>query len=354
MTCFTDYDPDPISTMRKRRISADSMDSGSSSMLQSGSIRDPTMQSLMTSPSMVSPLAKSDSGKAKRTEKHRHKKKKKHHHCKRKHKHRNNDNNDEEEEDEDESTANDDDEDDDMDEDDSLKIKLDGSFNNTTTYSIRSPMYHNRSEDDDNDTYNTSDSSSSDDDDENKPSTSKKRNVYKHKQNINPVTGRPLWNWADEGYRRPGSKGKAKKLFHRSVARDNETLNVGDCAVFLSTARVDRPYIGQVELLWETWNGNMMVKVKWFYHPEEIETTGGTVDLRVPGGLFQSPHTDENDVQTISHKCSVLPLKEYSKMMISDPVKRKKIYTSSDTYYLAGSYDPTAMSVNFQPGVLRH
>ena len=174
---------------------------------------------------------------------------------------------------------------------------------------------------------------------------------------INPVTGRPLWHWADEGYRRPGSKGKAKKLFHRSIARgeaNNETLNVGDCAVFLSTARVDRPYIGQVELLWETWNGNMMVKVKWFYHPEEIETTGGTVDLRVPGGLFQSPHTDENDVQTVSHKCSVLPLKEYSRLMISDPAKRKKIYSSSDTYYLAGSYDPTAMNVNFQPGVLRH
>ena len=73
--------------------------------------------------------------------------------------------------------------------------------------------------------------------------------------------------------------------------------------MFLSTARVDRPYIGQVELLWETWNGNMMVKVKWFYHPEEIETTGGTVDLRVPGGLFQSPHTDENDVvMTISQR----------------------------------------------------
>ena len=33
------------------------------------------------------------------------------------------------------------------DEDDSLKIKLDGSFNNTTTYSIRSPMYHHKSGD---------------------------------------------------------------------------------------------------------------------------------------------------------------------------------------------------------------
>ena len=52
--------------------------------------------------------------------------------------------------------------------------------------------------------------------------------------------------------------------------------------MFLSTARVDRPYIGKVELLWETWNGNMMVKVKWFYHPEEIETTGKKFDLKLP------------------------------------------------------------------------
>ena len=59
-------------------------------------------------------------------------------------------------------------------------------------------------------------------------------------------------------------------------------MNVGDCAVFLSTARVDRPYIGQVELLWESWNGNMMVKVKWFYHPEEIETHGKKIELKFP------------------------------------------------------------------------
>ena len=296
----------------------------------------------MSRPSITSPLAKSGgehsvvSVKKKGSEKHKHKKKRKHHHCKRKHSHKRQ----QQLHQRSSGELNDS-------EDDSLKIKLDGSFNNTTTYSIRSPMYQHKS-DSNHDDSTDYESTSSDSESEEKSSGGKIR------VGINPVTGRPLWQWADEGYKRPGSKGKAKKLFHRSIAREEETLNVGDCAVFLSTARVDRPYIGQVELLWETWNGNMMVKVKWFYHPEEIETTGGTVDLRVPGGLFQSPHTDENDVQTISHKCSVLPLKEYSRLMISDPAKRKKIYSSSDTYYLAGSYDPTAMNVNFQPGVLRH
>ncbi len=50
-------------------------------------------------------------------------------------------------------------------------------------------------------------------------------------------------------------------------------LQVGDCAVFLSTGRPHLPYIGRIESLWEAWGGNMTVKVKWFYHPEE--TKGG-------------------------------------------------------------------------------
>ena len=50
------------------------------------------------------------------------------------------------------------------------------------------------------------------------------------------------------------------------------------------------------------------VQVKWFYHPAEVEGTvlgGGSlaaVSARA-GALFSSGHSDENDVQTISHKC---------------------------------------------------
>ena len=84
------------------------------------------------------------------------------------------------------------------------------------------------------------------------------------------------------------------------------------------------------------------------------------------GGLFASPHTDENDVQTISHKCSVFPLKEYSRHLAADVSttppgggkKHRKPSSSGsggggDVFYLAGSYDPTLMSVSFQPGVLK-
>ena len=46
-------------------------------------------------------------------------------------------------------------------------------------------------------------------------------------------------------------------------------FQVGDSAVFLSTGRPDRPYIGRIESLWETTSNNRVVKVKWYYHPEE-------------------------------------------------------------------------------------
>lgn len=50
-------------------------------------------------------------------------------------------------------------------------------------------------------------------------------------------------------------------------------LQVGDSAVFLSTGRDNCPYVGRIESLWASWGGQMTVRVKWFYHPEE--TKGG-------------------------------------------------------------------------------
>ena len=94
--------------------------------------------------------------------------------------------------------------------------------------------------------------------------------------------GRELWEWSGEGYRRPGGKGKSKKLFFKSIQRGRDVLHVNDCAVFLSTGRSDRPYIGKIEMLWETGQASMMCKVKWFYHPEEIETCGRKFDLKLP------------------------------------------------------------------------
>nr|CAD7409620.1 unnamed protein product [Timema cristinae] len=163
------------------------------------------------------------------------------------------------------------------------------------------------------------------------------------------LPARQLWGWSGRGFKRPGGKGRGKKEFFKAIQRGKETIMVGDCAVFLSTGRPDRPYIGRIESMWESWGTNMVVRVKWFYHPEE--TIGCPTSLKYPGALFESPHVDENDVQTISHKCEVLPLDGYTERLGSEPHRYSTIYDNNDIYYLAGYYDPTSNHLTMEPGV---
>lgn len=66
------------------------------------------------------------------------------------------------------------------------------------------------------------------------------------------------------------------------------------------------------------------------------------------GALFESPHEDENDVQTISHKCEVLPLGAYTKKYGPDPKQYSSVYDNKDTFYLAGYYDPTQLQLKME------
>ncbi|XP_040186892.1 BAH and coiled-coil domain-containing protein 1 isoform X3 [Rana temporaria] len=147
------------------------------------------------------------------------------------------------------------------------------------------------------------------------------------------LPARQLWRWSGEPTQRRGMKGKARKLFYKSIVRGKETLHVGECAVFLSAGRPNLPYIGRIESMWESWGGNMVVKVKWFYHPEETKLGKRHSDGK--NALYQSSHEDENDVQTISHKCQVVSRQQYEKMSHS-----KRYQDRQNLYYLAGTYDP--------------
>ncbi|XP_056019208.1 uncharacterized protein LOC125667992 isoform X4 [Ostrea edulis] len=160
------------------------------------------------------------------------------------------------------------------------------------------------------------------------------------------LPGRQLWEWSGKSTKRPGMKGKAKKEFYRSIVRDKEHISVGDCAVFLSTGRPHLPYVGRIDSMWEAWGGQMVVKVKWFYHPEE--TRGGKKLHDMKGALFQSPHIDENDVQTISHKCEMLSYTEYKKTQRPD----SHVTRETDVYYLAGTYEPTIGLLKFEKDVM--
>lgn len=74
-------------------------------------------------------------------------------------------------------------------------------------------------------------------------------------------------------------------------------------------------------------------------------------DWYFQGALFESPHEDENDVQTISHKCKVLPLSAYTKKYGPDPKKYSSVYDNNDTFYLAGYYDPTVLQLKMEKDI---
>ncbi|XP_063265441.1 BAH and coiled-coil domain-containing protein 1 isoform X1 [Prinia subflava] len=148
------------------------------------------------------------------------------------------------------------------------------------------------------------------------------------------LPARQLWRWSGNPTQRRGMKGKARKLFYKAIVRGKETLRVGDCAVFLSAGRPNLPYIGRIESMWESWASNMVVKVKWFYHPEETKLGKRQSDGK--NALYQSCHEDENDVQTISHKCQVVGREHYEQL-----TRGRRCQDRQDLYYLAGTYDPT-------------
>ena len=96
----------------------------------------------------------------------------------------------------------------------------------------------------------------------------------------------------------------------------------------------------------------MKVQVRWFYHPAEVDGSGeggGRVDdLKIQeNALFASSHTDENDVQTISHKCQLLQYHNYVKLRADSSEDLE------DVYYLAGDYDPVVGTIKFCPDVIK-
>ncbi|XP_042587152.1 BAH and coiled-coil domain-containing protein 1-like isoform X3 [Cyprinus carpio] len=157
------------------------------------------------------------------------------------------------------------------------------------------------------------------------------------KPRVSPILpSRQLWRWSGNPTQRRGFKGKARKLFYKAIVRGKDMVRVGDCAVFLSTGQPHLPLIGRIESFWESWQSSMVVKVQWFYHPEETKLGKRHRDGK--HALYQSCHEDENDVQAISHKCQVVTLEEYERLTCN----RKSEGSYHDLYYMAGTYDPTS------------
>ena len=67
--------------------------------------------------------------------------------------------------------------------------------------------------------------------------------------------------------------------------------------------------------------------------------------------MFESSHYDENDIQTISHKCHVLDYKTFVAKMNQDTTRESYMNDNNDLYYLAGTYDPVIGTLTFHDGI---
>ncbi|PFX32012.1 BAH and coiled-coil domain-containing protein 1 [Stylophora pistillata] len=151
----------------------------------------------------------------------------------------------------------------------------------------------------------------------------------------------PLWQWSGRSSQNK-RKGKGKKTFYKAIVRGDETICVNDCAVFMSnpTKNLNLPYVGKIESMWEGCGGNMVVRVKWFYHPEETKPGRRPTDGKQ--SLYRSTHVDENDVQTISHRCEVLTPEEFKRRSQSLDTPGTRTSLSDRVFCCIGSYDPNS------------
>lgn len=82
--------------------------------------------------------------------------------------------------------------------------------------------------------------------------------------------------------------------------------------VMKSSEPDNRPYIARVKNFGTDSEGNPMVRVRWYYWPEEA--TGGRKQFHGAKELFWSDHCDTQSTRTIEGKCIVHSLKDYTRL----------------------------------------
>lgn len=179
----------------------------------------------------------------------------------------------------------------------------------------------------------------------------------------------PDWKWGS----RSKKKSSRSKKFFAEASKESETFRIGDCAVFKTVDDVSEtePYIGQIDSMWENSRNQKRVCVKWFYHDSETKKNNGPglakqlmpvshfffpafverpmslYPTLFQGALFESNHYDENDMRTISHKCSVVPFDEYCKAKDINGKRPTAADKDHTLFYLAGFYDPIKRKISY-------
>ncbi|KAF5782736.1 putative chromatin regulator PHD family [Helianthus annuus] len=86
----------------------------------------------------------------------------------------------------------------------------------------------------------------------------------------------------------------------------------GDSVLMRSAENEKAPYVARVESIEADVKGNVKVRVRWYYRPEE--SMGGRRQFHGIKELFLSDHYDVQSAHTIEDKCIVHTFKNYTKL----------------------------------------
>ena len=131
-------------------------------------------------------------------------------------------------------------------------------------------------------------------------------------------TSRPKPNSKQEGWvGQPTSVGANHERFYESCfvgeEGSREKVHVGDTVRLKSPDGSSDCFIARVEALWEGVDGQRWMEGRWYYFPEE--TRSGRLPGHDPRELFESVHTDENNLETIDGICVVFRWDEYQRWL---------------------------------------
>ncbi|KAK9128290.1 hypothetical protein Syun_017087 [Stephania yunnanensis] len=101
---------------------------------------------------------------------------------------------------------------------------------------------------------------------------------------------------------------------HVLVVLDLDVLihAAGDCVLMKPAESSKLPYVAMVEKIEAGVRGQVKVRVRWYYRPEE--PIGGRRQFHGSKELFLSDHYDVQSADTIEGKCVVHTFKSYTKL----------------------------------------
>ncbi|KAG8385788.1 hypothetical protein BUALT_Bualt03G0081700 [Buddleja alternifolia] len=108
----------------------------------------------------------------------------------------------------------------------------------------------------------------------------------------------------------------------------NKVVRAGDCVLMRPAKKKSAPYVARVENIEADKRNNVIVRVRWYYRPEEV--VGGRKGFHGAKELFLSDHYDIQSANTIEGKCIVHTFKNYTKLANGGP----------EDYYCRFEYRP--------------